>query len=303
MTDRSITSNHTDILPHLALFVVALSYAFNYFIAKWVFEYVGALGVVAIRNIFGTSFFLFVGTFIVKEKIKDRRDFLLLAACSLFGIVINQLLFFKGLSLTLELNASVLMITSPVFVFVISAIFRTEKLNALKVAGLILSFGGAMLLILGGRSLELGGDTLRGDLLVFINSASYGIYLIIVRPLTVKYHPLTIVKWIFLMGGLVIIPVGTPDLLAVNWGEVPSQTFWGLAYIITFTTIIVYSFNAYALSKVSSSAVSIYIYLQPVMVAFLSIIFAKGQLNWEKGFYIFLVFVGVFAVTYRKKTT
>ncbi|MCI4666798.1 MAG: DMT family transporter [Bacteroidia bacterium] len=295
-------ANRDNIYPHLALLAVALAYTFNYFIAKWVFDYIGAFGVVAIRNIVGSSVFFIIGTFVVNEKITDKKDYLLLAACSLFGIVINQLLFFKGLSLTVELNASVLMITSPVFVFIISAIWRTESLSGLKALGLLLSFGGALLLILSGRTLSLGGNTLLGDIFVFINSASYGVYLVIVRPLAQKYHPLTIVKWIFLMGGLIIIPMGTPDLLAVNWGEIPVKAYWSLLYIVTFTTVLVYSFNAYALSKVNPSVVSIYIYLQPVLVAFLSIFFAKGQLNWEKGFYIFLVFVGVFAVTYRKKT-
>jgi len=303
MQEKTLASTDNNLWAHLALVVVGFGYAFNYFIAKWVFSYdIGAFGVVAIRNIFGTLFFLFVGTFVIKEKIRDPKDLMLLALSSLFGIVINQLLFFKGLSLTIELNASVLMITSPVFVFLISAIFKTEKLTFLKISGLLLSFTGAIFLILSGRKLELGGNTLTGDLLVFINSASYGVYLVIVKPLTLKYHPLTIVKWVFLMGGFVIIPVGYGDLTEVNWGELPAQAYWGLLYIVLVTTILVYALNAYALSKVPSSYVAIYIYLQPVLVAFFSLFWAKDQLGPNKLLYILLVFVGVFAVTYRKKT-
>ncbi|MEO0898509.1 MAG: DMT family transporter [Bacteroidota bacterium] len=291
------------LMPHFALVAVALAYAFNFFIAKWVFSQdIGVLGVVAIRNIFGTSFFWLVAGLFTKEKVTDRKDLLRLAICSVFGIVINQLMFFAGLDKTTELNASVLMITSPVFVFLISLVFRTEKITWLKFVGLILSFFGAALLILSGRSLDLGKDTWIGDIMVAINSGSYGVYLVLVKPLVIKYHPLTIVKWVFLMGGFVIIPVGASDLMAVDWSTFPAEAYWGLAYIIVFTTLLTYSFNAYALSKVSTSAVAIYIYLQPVIVAFLSFFWDKGDLTGEKLLYIFLVFVGVFAVTYRKKT-
>ncbi|MEL6631204.1 MAG: DMT family transporter [Bacteroidota bacterium] len=297
------SSTQTLYMAHGALLAVALIYALNYFIAKFVMDgFIGPFGMVAIRSIFATSFFILVSKLWIKEKIQSRADYYRLALCGLFGSALNQLLFFKGLSMTVEINASVLMITSPVFVFIIASLLRTEHITPIKIVGLIVSFGGALMLILGGRSLSFGSETLAGDLMVVMNASAYGVYLVLVKPLMHKYHPMTIVKWVFIFGAIIIIPVGTPELLEVDWANLSQDSILGAGYIVLFTTISAYSLNAFALKQVSPSAVGIYIYLQPVLVAILSVFWAANDLTLEKVLYMLVVFSGVFLVTYRKKT-
>lgn len=286
---------------HLALFGVSTIYGINYFVAKFVFAEISPFGLVAIRSIGSILGFWLMARFLVREPVRDRKDFLLLFVCGLFGASLNQIFFFWGLSKTQPVNASVLMTLTPIFVFITAFLLRTEKMTWLKLAGLLVSFAGAALISLGGRKISINEATILGDGLVVLNAAIYGIYLVIVRPLMLKYHFITVMKWALLFGACVNIPLGVPDLLEVDWAGLSSSAIWGVSYIVLLTTLGAYSLNSWALQRLPSSAVGIYIYLQPVIVAALAFFLMKGEMTQEKLGYMLLVFGGVYLVTYRKK--
>jgi len=289
-------------LAHIALLFVAIFYGINYFVAKEVFAEIPPFALVAIRTSLTTLILVGAHAIWVKERIQKRSDYWRLALCGLFGSALNQTFFFKGLSLTVEVNAAVLMTTTPLFVFISAFILRTEKLTLLKIGGLVLAFNGAALLTLGGRELSFGQDTLAGDLMILTNAASYGLYLVIARPLMQRYHFLTIVKWVFLYACLITVPLGIPDLLSVDWGTVSSGAYLRTAYIVLFVTIGTYTLNGYALKQLSSAAVGIYIYLQPVLVACISFFWGSRPISGMQWVFMAMVLAGVYGVTYRKKT-
>jgi drug/metabolite transporter (DMT)-like permease len=165
-------------------------------------EFIKPFGFIFIRVSVTTTLFFILHRFWMDEKI-EKKDFLLLIVCGMFGVVINQEMFFAGLSITTPINAALIMIMTPILVFVISFFISHEKATWQKILGLILGLSGA-LVILAGRGFNFSSDTLLGDLFILINATSYAIYLVIVRPLMKKYHPLTVVKWVFFFG---LIPV------------------------------------------------------------------------------------------------
>ncbi len=287
----------------MALLGVAFIYALNYYIAKWTFQELPPLGIVAMRTTTGVLVFGWLHWRYVGKEIQDRRDYFRLFWCGIFGATLNQVCFFWGLSQTVEVNASALMITTPVFVFLIAALTGAERFTGLRILGLILSFMGAYFLVADGRSVSLGADTLKGDILVAINAAAYGVYLVIVRPLVQRYHFLTILFWVYVFGSFVNVPQGLWSFY--EYGDISQVSLTGglgLAYILICTTILAFLFNGFALSKVHSSVVGIYVYLQPVLVALLALIWTPDYLTWTKLSYMIFVMVGVIFVTYRKKT-
>jgi drug/metabolite transporter (DMT)-like permease len=282
---------------HLALFSVALFYALNYFIAKrLVFSSLDPFALLALRGIGGIFFFGIIGLGLIREKIA-RRDWPRLIACGLFGVFINQTFFLWGLSQTVEVNASVIMTLTPVVVVLLAWLLKEEKLNGLKLLGLLLSFAGAALLSLGERKVSLGGDTLLGDAMVMINASSYAIYLVLVKPLGARYNTFTLMGWLFVIGGSLSISVGMPALLQVSWASLPASALWGTLYVIIFVTILAYSLNLWAMKRAPASQVGIYIYLQPALVTIFSAFLISGSVTPLKLVYILLVFVGVFLVT------
>jgi drug/metabolite transporter (DMT)-like permease len=287
---------------HIALFLVALFYGANYFIAKGIFAHIPPLGMVAVRSISGILFFGLIHQIFIREKIRERSDYWRLFICGIFGASLNQMFFFLGLSRTTEVNASIFMITSPLFVFIIAVLLKAEKMTWLKVAGLVVSFLGAAFLSLRGRELSINDATVLGDLFIILNAAVYAYYLVLVRPLMVKYHVFTIVMWVFIFGGTINILVGSPYLWQLDWATVPDETYLRIWYVILFGTIGTYLLNAVALSRVSSSAVGAYIYLQPVIVGLISLLWFNELISGEKALYMVMVVLGVFIVSYRKNT-
>lgn len=287
-------------LAQLALLAVALIYAFNYFIAKDLFAAVPPLGVVAIRSIAGLVFFWFIQLVWIREKIQSRKDYFLLFICGMLGVALNQIFFFSGLDRTLAVNASALMTTTPVFVLFVGIIMKVEQLTAKKILGLGLAGIGAVLLILGGRELSFNQDTVIGDLMIVFNALVYGLYLVLVRPLVQRYHPMTIMVWVFTFGAMLTLPVGIPSLLPIDWAILPQPAVWGIVYIVLFTTIGAYSLNAIALQKVPSSTAGIYIYLQPVLVSVLAFFLLEDGVSLEELGFIAMVLIGVYLVSYKK---
>ncbi len=292
---------------HLALIIVNLIYGANYVIAKEVMPaYIQPFGFIVLRVSFALClFWLFhyfvsrVRTGLIHKKI-ERKDWGMLAACGLFGVAINQLMFFKGLSLTAPINASLIMITTPILVLIMAAIIIKEKITSFKLFGVLLGCIGAGLIIwFGNKAGKAGAGSRLGDLLVFINASSYALYLVLVKPLMARYHAITVVKWVFFFGFLIVMPFGWNEFTQIEWNSFPVFIWACVVYVVIATTFITYLFNIYALQKVNASVVSTYIYTQPVIATIIAISFGKDSLSLIKVGAAIMIFIGVFLVSHN----
>jgi len=284
---------------HISLFLANLIYAINYTVAKDVMpDFIKPSGFILLRvtgavTLFSIMYFLFV-----KEKV-DKKDIIRLAICGIFGVAINQLLFFKGLNITTPINAAIIMTTNPVLVIIMSAAILREKLNLRKGIGIALGLLGASALILNGGSLSRNSDFVLGNTFVFINAISYGLYLVLVKPLMQKYHPITVMFYVFGFGFLYVLPFGYSELLAVEWTSFPPKIMWEVAFVVVCTTVIAYLLNSTALKYLNPSTVSIYIYTQPVLATLFAIFRNSDTLDEMKIISACIIFFGVYLVSVR----
>jgi drug/metabolite transporter (DMT)-like permease len=284
---------------HLYLFIVNLIYALSFTIAKDVVpQYIQPYGAIVIRVTVALLLFLIFQFFFIKEKIK-RADIGLLMLCGLFGVAINQLLFFKGLSITTPINASLMMTTTPILILILSGIFHDEKITMLKIAGVLLGAIGAVLVILSGSEFTRGSGQTTGDILVLINAASYAIYLVIVKPLMSKYHPLTVITWVFFFGWLIVVPVGWNEFSAIDWQQFTYPLWIELAFIVLFTTFFAYLLNTMAMQHATPSVVGIYIYLQPALATIFALLMNRDEYPLIKIIATLLIFSGVYLVSLK----
>jgi drug/metabolite transporter (DMT)-like permease len=259
-----------------------------------------------LRAIGATSLFWLIMLF--QWELPAKKDILRLAACGLFGVAINQLFFFNGLNLTSAINSSIIITTNPILVLVIASFVLNERITSRKAMGVALGFIGAVLLIYLGAQNTAGGTSVRGDLFILINSLSYAIYLVIVKPLMSKYRPLTVIAWVFLFGMIYVIPFGWSQFHEVDWAGLRAVDFRGIGYIVIFSTFLVYLLNLFALSKVSPSVVSSFIYMQPVVAGLFSWLFyslgtygnVKPHFSWGMLGATLLVFLGVWLVSSKR---
>ncbi len=281
----------------IAAFVVAIIYGVNYTIAKEVMPtYIRPYGFILLRIAGAAILFWILSLFMTKQKV-ERSDYKTIFFAALFGVCINMLAFFKGLSLTSPINASVIMVTSPILVLILSAIILKEKITFIKVLGILIGLVGAVLIIVYGKSVVPGDKPLIGNLLIFINASSYGLYLIIVKKLTSKYNSITLIKWLYLFGLLLVLPFGFFELQQVEWVQIPSNIYFNIAFVIIFTTFFAYLLNLFALSRLKPTTLSAFIYLQPLIASSYALITQTDSINSIKIVAAFLIFLGVYLVT------
>ncbi len=128
-----------------ANFIFGSSYAVVKFLTP---QYMHPFALNMSRIIVAVSLF-WILNIIQPAKVKiDKKDLPRLIICALTGIVINQIFFIKGLSLTSTIHTSLLSLATPIFITIIAAWILHEKFTLLKAIGLAMGIGGASLLIL-----------------------------------------------------------------------------------------------------------------------------------------------------------
>lgn len=285
------------IKTHLALTAVAFIYGLNYMVAKDVMvkEYLTPFGFIMLRVVAGFIIISAVHAIFVKEKL-EKKDLLYTLVCAIFGGAVNMLAFFEGLKNTSPIHASLIMVLTPCIVLLISAIVIKERVTKGKLLGLALGLLGAGLLISNGGSASDNVASVYGDLLIMVNAISYGLYLVLVQRLYVRYNPITVLKWIFFFAIFLIFPFGGQEALSADYGTFPVGIWFSIMYVLVLVTAAAYLLNAYALSKVTPSTVGFYVYFQPLIAAAAAIILGEDTLDVVKISAAILLFIGVYFV-------
>ncbi len=292
------------IKAHLALLGANLFYGAGFTVAKIVMpSLIQPKGFILIRVAVVTILFWlsYFGGKNFRTKI-DRKDWRTLILCAIFGVATNQLLFFQGLNLTSPIHASLMMLSTPILVSLFAVYALHEKLSVNKIIGLILGVSGAVILVLLGGKDKVATNALLGDVFVLMNATSYAIYLVIAKPLMTKYRPIIVIRWIFLLGLLVVFPFGISEFTEINWHMFSFKEYAAVAFIVICCTFFTYLWNIYALRILSPATAGAYIYLQPVFAALIAVFFYFEHLSWTKVIASIFIFAGVYFVSKRKAT-
>jgi drug/metabolite transporter (DMT)-like permease len=281
----------------IAATMVSLIYGVSFTIAKDVMPtYVKPFGFILLRVFGATILFWLISFFGPTEKIQ-LKDFPRIIAAAFFGVALNMLTFFKGLSFTSPISAAVIMVTTPIIVLILSAIIMKEKMIKRKIFGILLGLFGTGFLILYGRSIGNAANAPLGNLLVFINAVSYAFYLIIVKNLMDKYNAFTFVKWIYTFGLLMVLPFGWSEYQEIQWATIPTYILREIVFVVLFTTFFTYLFNLVSMRELKPTTVAVFIYLQPLFATVFAMSLGKDELTWVKIISAVLIFTGVYLVT------
>ena len=287
------------IKAHIALFSVNLIYALSFGFSKDVMNgYLPAFTFILFRVLGATALFWIL--FFKTEKIHPK-DYIKFAIAGVFGVAANQLMFFEGLDHTSTINASIIMVNTPILVLIFSSILLRERISSRKIIGVLIGLIGAVSLILFKDNAIKGEATLYGDLFIFLNSSSYALYLVLVKPLMTKYSPYTVIKWVFTFGLIYVIPFGVSQFGEVNF-NMTSDILLKIVFIIIFTTFLTYLLTMYGLNKVSPTTVSSYVYLQPFLTTAIALVLGFEQPTWVNLICGITIFAGVYLVSFKPKT-
>ena len=286
--------------------IVSIIYGLTFTIAKDVMpKYVEADGFILMRVGGSTILFWLVWLFtrlpetVRNEKI-ERADFPRIIWAAFFGVALNMLSFFKGLTLTTPISASVIMVSTPMIVLVLSAIIIKERIRKRMVFGIVLGLIGTTFLILYGKSMGNATNASLGNFLVFVNASSYGLYLVLIKKLMDKYNAFTFVKWVYLIGFFMVLPFGWDEFEAVNWAFLPIDIYWKIGFVVVFSTFLTYLLNLLSMKELKPTTIAVFVYLQPVFATIFAISLGKDELTLVKIISAIFIFTGVYLVTQKK---
>jgi len=282
--------------PFFALISAQLLFGSLPVIGKVVLAVLPPIALVGIRTAITAAILIGVQAFRGRFWLKERSDYWRFAGLSLFGVVINQLFFIGGLSLTTASNTSLLAVMIPVFALAVGSLAGLERLTAIKVIGVVLAAVGVIILI-DPRKASFSSLTTIGDLFIVINSLAYGIYVATSKAAIMRNGVFRSMMWVFIFASVICIPLGAWSLSTIDISAVEMRIWLIVLWIGIGATAAPYLLNALALSKVDPSIVAVFVYLQPLIGFTLAVIFLGESIDSKFIAAAVLIFIGVFLVT------
>ncbi|PXF17891.1 MAG: hypothetical protein CXX76_02900 [Methanobacteriota archaeon] len=285
-----------------ALLLVQLLFGLHYLTTQLVVERINPVEWAAVRiSVAGTILVLLHRHRIVRWPVgAEWRQIALLAA---LGVVVNMVFFAMGMERTTPAaHGALIMCMVPVLTLTFAVALGYERASRAQQAALALAFGGTLVLLEADR-FHLSGKYLVGDLLVFINATSFALFLVFSRQAVDRHGAMGLTALVMGASAFVMAPLALWSGIthADAWGALPQHVLLAVGYTIILATVVTYSLNYYALGRVPSSQVALFIYLQPLIATSTSIAVGRDVLSPRLLFSAALILGGIAltAISYR----
>ena len=209
--------------------------------------------------------------FTIVILIKDRgllrirlKDLWMFIGTGIISVVLFNTCYFYTMIHGQASVAVVLLYTSPIFIMIMSAIIFKEAITAKKIAALILTFCGCVLV-----AGLIGGGYHMKPFVILTGVASglfYALYTIFGRFALEKYDTATLTVYTFIFAFIGSIPLGKFRGSAAIIRSDPSLIFWCLGIGI-ISTILPYFLYSWGLKRMESGKAAILVAIEPVVGA------------------------------------
>jgi len=295
--------NKEKLKGHGFILVANVLFAVNTPIAKYLIpHHVAPDALTLLRIWFAAVMFWLCSLFAGKEKM-PLKDLALLFLCAVCGIAFNQSLFMSGLNRTSPVDASIIATAGAIYVMLLAALILKEPITRQKAFGVLLGVAGAVTLILLSSPAGSQSGSLGGNLQIVASNLVYSVYVVVSRPLSQKYSPVTIMKWMFGFSAILLTPFMYPSVISApvfhreawEWTELSA-----VCYVLVAATFIPYLLIPMSLKRLRPTTVSMYNYVQPIITSLLSVMVGQDSFSVGKAFSTVLIFTGVYLVTQSK---
>lgn len=267
-------------------------------------RYMDAFTGVVLRLTAGSLLFWLYGLYTRKSAPKiawrDRGLLFLVGIVVVFGYMATLL---EGLSYTTPISSSIFISLQPVWVYIICLLLRTERLSAGRVVGIVLGFGGALLIILTQHGGDVATDPLKGNMFCLASSVLFASYLVIEKKFLKRLSNAQVSKWTF-FGGAVAAAVAIvfmgwqAPVLKYSLFSVPMLV---LLFVLIFPTFVSYLLQDTALKVLPATVVALYGDLILIVATIASYILGQDHFNWFQPIAIVLMIASVFLVEHDER--
>ena len=295
--------NSEKLKGHILILITNILFAVNMPISKYLLPaHVPPEGLTIMRMAFACVMFWIVSLFTVKEKV-PLKDLGMLFVCALCGVGINQGLFIVGLNRSSPVDASIIATAVPIFVLLLAAVILKEPITRKKSFGVFMGVSGGLLLVFSSTHAIDSISSLDGDMMMIVSGLMYAIYLVLSKPLSLRYSSVTMMKWMFLFSTLITLPFAIESIWntpAFHKEVFDGQELGAIFFVLFGATFVPYLLIPLALKRIRPTTVSMYNYIQPIVASFIAVFIGQDSFSVTKLVSAALVFSGVYLVTQSK---
>jgi len=198
-----------------------------------------------------------------------------------------------GLKYVSPTISAVIIATIPVFTPIIAYYSLREKLSLMNIFGLLISFLG-IIIILVNKDMSLN-DSPKGILFLFLAVFSALIFSIMLKKLTVKYKPLTIITYLNGLGAIYFLPLFlTFDFQHFISIKPNFELIISIFQLAIFASSLAYVLFTIVVKNIGISKANLYTNLIPVFTAIISYLMLSEFFNMNKIIGMIIVIAGVF---------
>jgi drug/metabolite transporter (DMT)-like permease len=216
-------------------------------------------------------------------QFRPRGDLALLVFLAIC-IVGNQFLFLIGLNRTTVAHSALIIGVGPIFVLLIAATMGLERLTLRKIAGMAIALGGVAMLahqasVQGAPEAERGEATLTGDAVTAVACILFSMFAVYGKRATERHSTVAVNGFAYVGGAALLAPLMLWQGRDFPFAHVSPAGWGSLVYMALFPSVICYLIYYYALSHISASRVSAFIYLEPVIATVLAVAFLGERIT------------------------
>ena len=235
--------------------------------------------------------------FIIDKKLLcfELKDIWMFIGTGVISLTFFSLCYFQTIIESGASVAVILLYTSPIFVILFSLALFKEKVTAVKLTALIMTFVGCILV--SGLGRDGGGITAKGFIVGLGSGLGYALYSIFSRYALKKYHVLTITFYTFLFSGITIIPFSGLEMNSII--SQPQLLLYGVG-IAMFCTVLPYLFYTYGMTRLETGKAAILVTVEPLVGTLVGCCLYGEPMTVVKAFGILLTFGAVILLGLKK---
>ena len=280
---------------YLKLLLTAVFWGGTFVAGRSLAQNVGPYSAAFLRFAVAASFLVFlVWKSEGKAALIKKRQILPVLFLGLTGVFCYNVFFFKGLKLIEASRAAIIIANNPIFIALFAAVFFNEKLNALKITGIIISVSGAIIAISRGNLLEIvHGNLGMGEVYIFLCVASWVIFSLLGKAVMTELSPLSSVTYSSICGAvLLFLPAlgeGLTDCIYYSLSD-----WWNIFYLGFFGTVLGFVWFYEGIKHIGPTKAGLFINFVPISAILLAFLILGEPLTISLLLGTLLVSIGVY---------
>lgn len=232
------------------------------------------------------------------RKFRPGRDWSILIGLAVCNVG-NQLLFLLGLNRTSVSHSALIIGIGPMFVLLVAAAMGLERITVRKSAGMAIALSGVLILVRtasGHPASGLDGTeaSLTGDVLTALACILFSLFAVYAKRITERHSSIAVTGFAYMTGAALLLPIMIWQARDFSFAHVTALGWSSLFYMALFPSVICYLIYYYALTQISASRVSAFIYLEPIIATLMAVAFLGEHITTPLVASGTVIFTGVY---------